>query len=219
MRSVKSTLIIEYSQLPEIFSFREKIIHSLTKKKPTEKLPVSDGIKVVAKNQKAHFIVDSRGVFITIEALTDQEIPNFFLSSLDKIKNVLKIDRADHMLYRRLYISESQKDFEGLLEVFKNKLLRRNEIINDASDVGLPLDFKINGYSAHTKCGPMKKSQLISQFLKFEHDDIPDFFLFGLVHVSISNLKLNSDNLVGLMNKHNHFAKKVLSAWRTILLN
>ncbi|MDP2948980.1 MAG: hypothetical protein Q8P22_05535 [Chloroflexota bacterium] len=140
---------------------------------------ITPGLRLEDKDRKRIVVVDPSYSVVAIE-----EPPNVgycrdtILALFEDVQRLLTVPRIARWGLRFTWIHAYGDNFEALLGACKERLLAPGPLIGRASDVGLVLDYVVNGLKLTVTAGPMKIEQLKSHFLAFEPKELPPVFLY-----------------------------------------
>ena len=112
------------------------------------------------------------------ENMTADQLKGFINDMANKINNYLQWGQMQRIGVRTFWTKEVS-DFDKLVATSKDILFKENSLLNEATDVALPLTLVNGNEKINYNFGPMKKEQLIQQFLNFKNaENVPDVFAF-----------------------------------------
>ena len=103
------------------------------------------------------------------------------LDKVAKVNNVSKFPEVNQVWHEAIFIEPYALPFHELLILIKNRFLQVSELVDAATDIGLTFDQVEGDIIKHFQVGPMAKEQLMSMFLNWPKDDLPDNFLFMIL--------------------------------------
>ena len=106
------------------------------------------------------------------------------VAALDKMaqgNRVSKFSQVKRVSHEAIYVDRYALPFHELLILFKDRFLRASELTNTCTDVGVIFDQAEDDVVKHYEFGPMAKEQLLSTFLIWPRDGLPDNFVFLLL--------------------------------------
>jgi len=101
--------------------------------------------------------------------------------ALDKMvqgNKVSKFSDVKSVLHEAMYMEPYALPFHELLILVKDRFLRASELADASTDVGIIFDQAEGDIVKHYQFGPMAKEQLLSVFLNWPKDGLPDNFVF-----------------------------------------
>ena len=206
MKLIKVTNELRYLEKSKKLTPVEELFSDLNKKviKEENRMPIVPGFRLRKKEDKITMVVEA------LRSAIDIEQPESIRICKDKIVEFCKsvdgrvgIPQIARYGIRSTWIHEYQGSFEELLQQCKESVFGSSSVVNNASDIGLVLDYgKEKGRKTALTFGPMEIEQLKSQFLSFELDGIASVFLYADVDVSDMTTKVFSLNfLKGFFDK------------------
>ena len=149
---------------------------------------ITPGLTLEAKQKKLRTILEQKRCAVDLE-----EVPNTgycvqtIAGIFKKVDDILSIPLLARIGVRTIWIEPFEGTFTDLLKVYKKSVLGSNILCEQASDVGLVLDFVDGDYNVSLTTGPMEAQQLKTQFLTFEQETIPNVFIFGNIDRATTN--------------------------------
>ncbi len=213
----KTALEIRFDQIPEEFDFPSKIVKAIVGKTPSEK-KIEASANIVLKELKKKVIVEPNRVVFTSEDSSRID-SNFFIDDFQKLQQVISLNKikSKRIGYRNIYIKKNKNNFQEDLIFFKEKFYSNNQLINKAADVGITLDFNFEDTGAHFQTGPMNNKQLKTQYLEFEHFDIPDNFLFLDIDLfSNEPIQIEIQEVQRIFNSLSKKRNELISYWEEL---
>jgi hypothetical protein len=140
---------------------------------------ITPGLRLDDRDRKRVVVVDPLHTTVDME-----QPPNVgyckdtILAVFEDVQRLLDIPRIARWGLRFAWIHGCAGDFETLLAACKECFFASGALIGRASDVGLVLEYVVNGLKLTVTAGPMKIEQLKSQFLAFEPKELPAVFLY-----------------------------------------
>jgi len=134
------------------------------------------------KKKKQRLTIRVRAIELEQEGIISLEESS--VAALDKMtqgNSVSKFSEVKRVSHEAIYIDRYALPFHELLILFKNRFLRASELTEACTDVGLIFDQAENDAVKHYEFGPMAKEQLLSTFLIWPRDGLPDNFVFLLL--------------------------------------
>ncbi len=101
--------------------------------------------------------------------------------ALDKMvegNKVSKFSEVKRVWHQAMFIEPYALPFHEVLILVKDRFLQRNELADASTDVGIIFDQAEGDMVKHCQFGPMAKEQLLSVFLNWPKDGLPDNFIF-----------------------------------------
>lgn len=101
--------------------------------------------------------------------------------ALDKIRKgneVSGLPEVKGVWHKAVFIEPYALPFHELLVLIKDRFVRASELADSSTDVGIVFDQAEGDIVKHYQFGPMAKEQLLSMFLSWPKDDLPDNFVF-----------------------------------------
>lgn len=162
MKLAKSILEIKFSDVPELFSYKAKILKALNVSVPKNQAYITENVDIKVEDQFAHIYVTSNLIGLTIERASNKVASQFFISVLTKLEPLFRLSKSKQTGYRVIYYEDTELSFPDLVQVYKENYLKDNSLISDSVDVALPLTFKINNSRVNFMSGPMEKEQFVA---------------------------------------------------------
>jgi hypothetical protein len=100
------------------------------------------------------------------------------LDKMAKGNEVSKFSEVKGVWHEAMFMEPYALPFHELLILVKNRFLQRSELADASTDVGIIFDQAEGDIVKHYQFGPMWKEQLVSVFLNWPKDGIPDNFIF-----------------------------------------
>lgn len=101
--------------------------------------------------------------------------------ALDKMvqgNKVSKFSEVERVWHEAMFMEPYALPFHELLILVKNRFLQTSELADASTDVGIIFDQAEGDMVKHYQFGPMAKEQLLSVFLNWPKDGLPDNFIF-----------------------------------------
>lgn len=95
-----------------------------------------------------------------------------------KVDDVVRLPRMSRVGIRSFWIEPFDGDFATLLKRYKEKMLNKDALLEQAYDVSLVLDFGPDSRKLTVTTGPMELDQLKKQVLLYEADNLPGLFSY-----------------------------------------
>ena len=102
-------------------------------------------------------------------------------AALDKMvqgNKVSKFSGVERVWHEAMFMEPYALPFHELLILVKNRFLQASELADASTDVGIIFDQAEGDMVKHYQFGPMAKEQLLSVFLNWPKDGLPDNFIF-----------------------------------------
>jgi len=102
-------------------------------------------------------------------------------AALDKMvqgNKVSKFSEVKTVWHEAMFMEPYALPFHELLILVKDRFLQASELADASTDVGIIFDQAEGNTVKHYQFGPMAKEQLLSVFLNWPKDDLPDNFIF-----------------------------------------
>jgi len=101
--------------------------------------------------------------------------------ALDRItqgNDVSEFPEVKGMWHKAVFIEPYALPFHELLALIKHRFVRESELADSSTDVGIVFDQAEGDIVKHYQFGPMAKEQLLSMFLNWPKDNLPDNFVY-----------------------------------------
>ena len=101
--------------------------------------------------------------------------------ALDKMvqgNKVSKFSEVERVWHEAMFMEPYALPFHELLILVKNRFLQTSELADASTDVGIIFDQAEGDMVKHYQFGQMGKEQLLSVFLNWPKDGLPDNFIF-----------------------------------------
>ena len=140
---------------------------------------IAPGLRLEDQDRKRVVVVDPLHTTVDME-----QPPNVgyckdtILAVFEDVQRLLGIPRIARWGLRFAWIHGYAGDFQTLLAACKERFFASGALIGRASDVGVILDYLMNGLKFTLQAGPMKIEQLKSESLAFEPKELPPVFLY-----------------------------------------
>jgi hypothetical protein len=95
-----------------------------------------------------------------------------------KGNDISEFPEVKGMWHKAVFIEPYALPFHELLNLIKHRFVSENELAESSTDVGIVFDQAEGDIVKHAQFGPMAKEQLLSQFLNWPKDNLPDNFVF-----------------------------------------
>ena len=165
-RLLKLIVEIRYADdIPEPFTFREKILSSISSEQVKTPKNIIYGfgmlikkknIKIVVENNRAGAdIVVSKSVSKSVQYATENIIKVFKLMS--KSVGVKRIERIG---VRGYWIKNTDDTSDTLISKFKKAFFNKNSLVNESKDLNVILAFKDGDDKSLYNAAPLSKSEL-----------------------------------------------------------
>lgn len=176
------------------------------------------GEKPKAEIEGAPFIIDLKEkrqrVVLHVKAIefeqewvtSIEESSKVALNKLAEGSEVARFPEVERVWHEAMYMEPYALPFHELLILVKDRFLRRSELADVSTDVGIIFD-KVEGDTVkHYQFGPMEKEQLLSMFLNWPKDGIPDNFIFLILRYEQNKVfKFESEYLRGFLETANEW--------------
>lgn len=156
------------------------------------------------KDERVRIVLQIRGVALEHEtagplskAITDAQ------SIMARLNEASAFPEVRSVRYDVIFIEPFSLPFHELVEYMKGKFLKPTRIANVSSDIGLIFDQRDNDLLKHVTLGPMDRTQLMSQYLKWtKEDEIPDTFVYlNLGYESTEKAPFSEEALAAFLNE------------------
>jgi len=180
MNPIRTIIEIRYKDPAQQFTFISGIIRAVGGTPPApSQLLFGGSVQIRLKDKKIMVFAEPRRFALNIEEnMTLDQLKGFINDMAGKINNHLQWGQMQRIGIRTFWIKEVS-DFDTLVTTSKGILFKENSLLNEATDVALPLTLINGSEKINYNFGPMKKEQLIQQPLNFKDvNNIPDVFAF-----------------------------------------
>lgn len=110
-------------------------------------------------------------------------------AALDKMvqgNKVSKFSEVEGVWHAAMFMEPYALPFHELLILVKNRFLQTCELADVSTDVGIIFDQAEGDLEKHCQFGPMAKEQLLSVFLNWPKEGLPDNFIFLILRYTNS---------------------------------
>lgn len=136
-------------------------------------------IVIDVKDKKQRIVLHVKAIELEQEGVSSVEDGMAVeLEKVAKVNDVSKLPEVSQVWHEAIFIEPYALPFHEILILIKNRFLKESELVDVSTDVGLVLDQVEGDVTKHFQVGPMAREQLISMFLKWPKDDLPDNFVF-----------------------------------------
>lgn len=131
------------------------------------------------KEKKQRFTLHVRAIELEQEEMSSiEESTAVALDKMAQGNELSKFSEVRRMWHEAMYIEPYALPFHEILILVKNRFLRASELADASTDVGIIFDQAEGDIVKHYEFGPMAKEQLMSVFLNWQKDGLPDNFIF-----------------------------------------
>ncbi len=131
------------------------------------------------KEKKQRFALHIRAIELEQEGISSiEESTAVALDKMAQGNELSKFSEVRRVWHEAMYIEPYALPFHELLILVKNRFIRASELADASTDVGIIFDQAEGDIVKHYEFGPMAKEQLLSVFLNWPKDDLPDNFVF-----------------------------------------
>ncbi|HUX48137.1 MAG TPA: hypothetical protein VMV76_03020 [Dehalococcoidia bacterium] len=188
MKPVQFVLRLQFAEAVRINSLSHQIFTTLTGEspKPESELIVERGVRVQVNEDKMTIWWNPTYCRIALEKISD--IPNVsdkkhyidrIISVLENINEVAKIGKlSNKILITHWILPTPQYDFVSLERKYKELMVAKNDISDNAYDSSTIFDIRKDKWILHHQSGPMEPEQVQKQYLSFKLDNVPKTFIF-----------------------------------------
>jgi hypothetical protein len=141
--------------------------------------PVIMDLKEKEKGKRRRVVLHVKAIEFQEEGVISLEENT--AAALDKMaqgNKVSKFPDVKRVWHEVIYIEPYALPFHELLILVKNRFIKASELASASTDVGIIFDQAEGDILKHYQFGPMAKEQLLSMFLNWPRDDLPDNFVF-----------------------------------------
>jgi len=169
---------LRHSTPLKLFSPYEELYRSLTEKELPEKQVPLPGFELTVSEKQMRIVVDPRRTTIVLG-----DVPNVgyctdnVMAVFRKINDLVKLPSLSRLGERSYWVEESQLSFDELVSVYKRKIYKPTNIIEESIDVGVSFILTSGECKANVAFGPMELTQLESMFL-FKPPKLPKVATF-----------------------------------------
>ncbi len=185
MELVKTVLRLDLGEAFNPWLELRNVIRGAVEKDTAEIQGAPMVMNIPEKKQRVEFHI--RALVFHQEGIASiNETVDIALKKVERINGESRIPRINKMLYESEFIQPYSLPFHEMLLLIKERFLVSNSMVNRATDVGLIFDEVQDGVLKHMQFGPMEREQLLSVFLIYKPNEIPDNFVFALNRYEIS---------------------------------
>lgn len=131
------------------------------------------------KEKKQRLVLHVRAIELEQEGVSSiEESTAVALDKMTQGNKVSKFPEVKTVWHEARYIEPYALPLHEILILVKNRFLRASELADASTDVGIVFDQVEGDIVKHYQFGPMAKEQLLSVFLNWPKDDLPDNFVF-----------------------------------------
>ena len=131
------------------------------------------------KEKKQRFTLHVRAIELEQEGMSSiEESTAVALDKMAQGNELSKFSEVRSVWHEAIYIEPYALPFHEILILVKNRFLRASELADASTDVGIIFDQAEGDIVKHYEFGPMAKEQLMSVFLNWPKDGLPDNFIF-----------------------------------------
>ena len=131
------------------------------------------------KDKKQRLVLRVKAIEFEQEWVSSIEESNAVaLDKMVQANKVSKFSEVERVWHEAIYMEQYALRFHELLILVKNRFLRTSELADVSTDVGIIFDQAEGDTVKHYQFGPMEKEQLLSTFLNWPKDGLPDNFIF-----------------------------------------
>ncbi len=131
------------------------------------------------KEKKQRLALHVRAIELEQEGVSSiEESTAVALDKMAQGNKVSKFPEVKTVWHEARYIEPYALPFHEILILVKNRFLRASELADASTDVGIIFDQAEGDIVKHYQFGPMTKEQLLSVFLNWPKDGLPDNFIF-----------------------------------------
>jgi len=131
------------------------------------------------KEKKQRFTLHVRAIELEQEGMSSiEESTAVALDKMAQGNELSKFSEVRRVWHEAMYIEPYALPFHEILILVKNRFLRASELADASTDVGIIFDQAEGDIVKHYEFGPMAKEQLMSVFLNWPKDGLPDNFIF-----------------------------------------
>lgn len=180
MNPIRIITEIRYKDPAQQFTFVNGIIRAVGGTPPqSNQLLFGGSVQIRLKDKKVMVFAEPRRFALNIEDdMTIDQLKIFINDIAVKINNHLQWGQMQRIGIRTFWAKEVG-DFDKLVVTSKDILFKQNSLVDEATDVALPLTLINGNEKINYNFGPMKKEQLVQQFLNFKDaTNIPNVFAF-----------------------------------------
>jgi hypothetical protein len=131
------------------------------------------------KEKKQRLSLHIRAIELEQEGMSS--IEESTVVALDKMtegNEVSKFSEVRRVWHEAMYIEPYALPFHEILILVKNRFVRASELADVCTDVGIIFDQAEGDTVKHYEFGPMRKEQLLSMYLNWPKDGLPENFVF-----------------------------------------
>ncbi len=211
MKQIKAILEIRYEQMPELFAYKNKVVRALGGSDAEKQASLVENVNIRAENQFAHISVEPYRLLITVERRESKKAQEYILGVYEKIDNLLHLSSVKQVGYRCIFIEESDDKFNDLVARQRAAFYRSTSLTDDATDVAMPLTFKIGDYRVNFLGGPVKPNELKDR-LEYKDIEAKNSFLIDLDFIKY-NLSVSRRSLKQHIEEVRKYQKDLIGKW------
>lgn len=134
------------------------------------------------KQKKQRLALNIRAIELEQECVSSiGESSAVALDKMAQANSVSKFSEVRGVWHQAIYIEPYALPFHELVIALKKRFLRASELVDTSTDVGVILDKAEGDVVKHYEIGPMAKEQLLSMYLIWPRDGLPDSFVYLLL--------------------------------------
>lgn len=212
MKQAKVILEFRYKDIPQVFTYRQKILSALTDEPVTAQPTINDAINLQVQQQHAVVQVEPHRTVISIEQAGNKATEEFLCSTYDRIDRIMHFDRVEQLGYRTIFYEESDEEFEDMVERYKSAFFKEQPLVNDATDISVPLTYETEGFRVNFQTGPMTGDEFKLR-LDFEDIDVGNLYYVDIDHIK-RDLKVSARILKQHMHEVRSMQDAIVNKWK-----
>lgn len=180
MRPVQFAIWLTFATEKRTYSVSQAVFRALSGKKDKFDPVPEKSVNINYPDDRLSIIWNPAICRVYVESVSDQtKCISLLLSTLDKINEAAPIEKIVNRRFGSFWIlPQPNYDLAVLERKYREVMIAPNHISNAASDSSVVLDITKGKLVLHHQSGPMNPPQLLSQYLRFESQDLPHSFLF-----------------------------------------
>jgi len=191
MNLLQCRLRVEFANPMGVSSLAELIHKELTQQDLKVPKINETGFNIIFRDDKMFVHWNPKFADVYVERFDNHQVSlnklNFVLEQVDKVHAIIKT--ANIRFFTCWMIATPKYTFVELEEKYRNTMIKQNNLFESVFDSSVIVETKIdNELVLHHQSGPMEPKQLMTSYLKFPYNEVPQSFLFLETCVRNSNL-------------------------------
>lgn len=207
---VQTLFEIKYKNAPRELLSHQKILEAITGEVQDQKM--IPGFNVRVEKKRAIVILDANTFGISVESGDSDIDAGFIITLFGRMSDLLGgFGEIQRLGLKRSFIQKQDSSSEQLKREFKEKYLGNASLIDESTDVALPLTLKAGDFGVNFMHGPMQGDEVNNQLAYKPKVTYKSYLFLGLDFYQVGDVKLKSKkNLTAMIAEVNNLTEEIV---------